>query len=90
MEGYRQMNDIGEKIKRKKFLIKFIQIFIGVLFLGLWELFSSFGLINSFIFSSPSRIFKTIIDLYKDNNLFYNIFVTLFELFISFGIGSLR
>ena len=30
----------------------------------------------------------TIVDLYKNNNLFNNIWVTLYELFISFGIGS--
>lgn len=82
-------DDIIKKIKRKKLLIKIIQISIGILFLSIWEILSSTGLINSFIFSSPSKIIKTIIELYKDNNLFNNIFVTLYELFISFGIGSL-
>lgn len=80
-----------EYIKREKsrnIIIKLIQVLIGVLFLIVWELLSSFNIINSFIFSSPSKIIKTVIDLYNNNNLFNNIFVTLYELFISFGIGS--
>jgi len=80
---------IIKEIKRRKNLIRFVQILIGVLFLGLWEILSRYGLINSFIFSSPSKIIMSIIDLYKNDNLFNNIFVTLYELFISFGIGSL-
>ena len=80
---------MNNNFKKRKILIKIIQISIGVMFLILWELFSKFELINSFIFSSPSRIISTIIDLYKNNNLFNNIFVTLYELFISFGLGSI-
>ena len=80
---------MNNNFKKKKILIKIIQIGIGLIFLILWELLSKFELINSFIFSSPSRIVSTIIDLYKNNNLFNNIFVTLYELFISFGLGSI-
>ena len=80
---------MNNNFKKKKILIKIIQIGIGLIFLILWELLSKFELINSFIFSSPSRIVSTIIDLYKNNNLFNNIFVTLYELFISFSLGSI-
>ena len=41
------------------------------------------------MFSSPSNIIKTIIDLYKDNNLFIHIFTTLYEIIMSFIIGSI-
>ena len=80
---------MNNNFKKKKILTKIIQIGIGLIFLILWELLSKFELINSFIFSSPSRIVSTIIDLYKNNNLFNNIFVTLYELFISFSLGSI-
>ena len=80
---------MNNNFKKRKILIKIIQISIGVMFLILRELFSKFELFNSFIFSSPSRIISTIIELYKNNNLFNNIFVTLYELFISFGLGSI-
>ena len=81
--------DYLKKEKLKNILVKIIQISIGLLFLIIWELLSSFNIINSFIFSSPLKIINTIIDLYKTNTLFNNIFVTLYELFISFGIGSI-
>ena len=41
------------------------------------------------MFSSPSRIFNTIINLYKDNNLFIHIFTTFYEIIISFILGSI-
>lgn len=83
------MNDFLKKEKRKNILVKGIQISIGVIFLVIWELLSRFNIINSFIFSSPTKIVITIVDLYKNNNLFNNIWVTLYELFISFGVGSI-
>ena len=82
------MNNYIKKEKRNNILVKVIQISIGIIFLISWELLSRFNIINSFIFSSPTKIVMTIIDLYKNNNLFNNIWVTLYELFISFGIGS--
>jgi len=78
-----------KKIKYENKKIKFIQIFLGLSFLLVWEILSRFNIINSFIFSSPSRVIKTIVDLYKNGTLFNNIFVTLYELFISFSLGSL-
>lgn len=82
------MNNYIRKEKRNNILVKVIQISIGIIFLLSWELLSRFNIINSFIFSSPTKIVMTIVDLYKNNNLFNNIWVTLYELFISFGIGS--
>lgn len=78
-----------KKIKLTKLFILVSQIFITIFFLLLWEILSSKGIINSFIFSSPSKIFKTIIDLYKNNNLLNHIYVTLRELIISFTLGTL-
>lgn len=82
------MNDVLKKIKREKRNIRIIQICLGLSFIILWEFLSRFNIINSFIFSSPSKIFVTIIELYKNNNLFNNIYITLLELFISFILGS--
>ena len=82
------MNDVLKRINREKRNIRIIQICLGLSFIILWELFSRFNIINSFIFSSPSKIFVTLIELYKNNNLFNNIYVTLLELFISFILGS--
>ncbi len=54
-----------------------------------WELLSKYGIINSFIFSSPSKIIKCLYDLHINNNLWIHIWVTLKEIFISFTLGTL-
>jgi NitT/TauT family transport system permease protein len=77
------------KIKREKILILSIQIFITLLFIISWELLSKYNIINSFIFSSPSKIIKCLYNLALENNLFYHIWVTVKEIFVSFTLGSL-
>ena len=83
------MNELRKKLKTEKYTIKILQFTIGISFILIWELLSRFNIINSFIFSSPTKIVKTIIDLYLENKLLTNIYVTLMELFISFGLGSI-
>ena len=78
-----------KKEKRKKYLIRIIQISILFIFITLWELLSKYNVINSFITSSPSNIIKTIIELYKQNNLFIHINTTINEVLLSFTITSL-
>ena len=78
-----------KKIKKDKLIINFFRVFIFIFFIGIWELLSRFNLIDTFMFSSPSNIIKTIIDLYKENNLFIHIFTTLYEIIISFILGSI-
>lgn len=80
-----------KKNKKRKNLIYLTQILIIIVFLIIWELLTKLGFINTFLFSSPSSIIKTIINLIKTNNLFNHILITLYELFIScflsLGIG---
>ncbi len=83
------MNEVLKKIKKEKRNIRITQITIGLSFIIIWELLSRFNIINSFIFSSPSKVLITIIDLCKNNNLFNNIYVTILELFVSFILGSI-
>ena len=73
--------------KREKLLIIFIQIFLIVTFFLLWEFLSQNNYINSFIFSSPTKIISTILELIKTNNLLPHIWTTLSEIFIAFFIG---
>ena len=73
-------------IKRKKILVLTSQILISVIFIITWELLSKYKIINSFIFSSPSMIIKTIINLFRSSKLIYHIWVTLYEVIISFII----
>ena len=74
-------------IKKRKRLILFTQIALTLLFLGLWEYLTYKEVLNSFIYSSPSNIIKTIYNLYLQNNLFIHIFTTLYEVIIAFILG---
>ena len=78
-----------KRIKRNNIIINIIRCLLFILLLIIWELLSKYKLIDVFMFSSPSRIFNTIINLYKDNNLFIHIFTTLYEIIISFILGSI-
>lgn len=76
-----------KKIKRNKLLIKLSQISLLIFFLVLWELLSRFNVINSFIFSSPSKVLSTLINLIRDNNLFIHIKTTTLEVLASFVLS---
>ncbi|MFT4105096.1 MAG: ABC transporter permease [Lacrimispora sp.] len=57
-----------------------------VLLLSLWELSASLGILNDFIFSSPSRMTLCFIDMVKDRSIFLHIGVTVMETIISFSL----
>lgn len=72
--------------RRRRRLVAFCQILILVLFVSLWEGTTRLGILNDFIFSSPSRIVKTFVTMAGDGTVFYHIGITLFETFLSFFI----
>lgn len=78
-----------KKKKRNKILILTIQLIIIIGLILIWELLAKYNIINTFISSSPSRILHTIINLYKDNNLFPHILTTIYETIISFSLGTI-
>ena len=77
------------KKKVNKFIILTIQLGILIAFVALWEILAVNGVIDTFILSSPSRILRTIVDLYSSGNLFYHISTTLIEAIIGFLIATL-
>ena len=78
-----------KRIRREKILILFIQILILFFLIFIWEYLSSRGIINSFIYSSPSKVLRTIVDLYNSNKLFNHILITVIETMISFILATL-
>ena len=55
-----------------------------IIFLASWEIAAYTGVLNSFIFSSPSRVAASIADMALDGSLFYHLGITLAETFLSF------
>ena len=78
-----------KKRKKEKIVITTFRILIIFSFLIMWEILARFNIINTFLFSSPSRIINTIIKLFNNGELFKHIFITLYEVFISFSLASI-
>lgn len=70
----------------RKRTIQTVRFFIFVFFLALWEITADLKIIDSFFFSSPSRIIKTVSEMAKDGSLFHHVGITLFETILSFTL----
>lgn len=78
-----QINYIKEYKNQR--LIIFISRFILLFsFLGIWEISSSFGLIDSFFFSSPGKVIALFLKMCENNEIWRHISITLAETIISF------
>lgn len=79
----RQLEYIKQKSKYKK-SVTLYRMIIFIVFLLLWQITASFGIIDSFIFSSPSKIIACFYGMLLDGTILHHIFVTLTETFFSF------
>lgn len=74
-------------LRRYRMHRRFVSIFrilLLVIFLTVWEFTSSHQIIDSFIFSSPSRIARCFFDMAVDRSIFRHLGVTLYETLVSF------
>ena len=78
-----------KKEKKKKILVHLTQILIIITLFSIWEILAKTDIINTFLYSSPSKIFSTILNMFNDNTLFNHIGITIYEVIISFIISSL-
>ena len=67
-----------------RLLVIFFRIFLLTGFLFLWEFCASHQIIDSFIFSSPSKIMNVLLLMISDHSIFLHLGVTLYETFVSF------
>lgn len=77
------------KYRKRRRIIRLLQFLIIVCFLSLWEITTRTGLVDSFIFSSPSRVAGTFLDMAADGTIFYHMGITLLETFVSFAVVNL-
>ena len=75
-----------KRLLYRKRLIATARILLAVAFFILWETAASLGWIDSFFFSSPSRVVSTAFSMAKEGALFLHIGTTLAETLISFGL----
>ena len=75
-------------IRKKKIWIIISQWGVLIVLLLSWELMALTGVIDAFIFSSPSRIISTLFTLWTDSNLLLHVGVTLYETVAGFLIAT--
>lgn len=76
------------KIKINKIAVFGTQVALLLAIIILWEILANLKIIDSFITSQPSRIFKTFINL-SSNDLLKHLGVTFYETFVGFISGTL-
>lgn len=83
-----QQNFLNKQKRHHRFVTA-VQIVIFVLLIGGWELSTRFNIIDSFIFSSPSRIINTIVSMINDKTFFYHTGITIYETLVSFSFVTI-
>ena len=76
-----------KNLKMKKITVFLFQVIIVVGFFIIWEILANKNIINSFVFSKPSKIWQTVLGLIESGSLFKHIFTTLNEVIIAFLLG---
>lgn len=70
--------------RKKHHFVTCWRILIFLSFLTLWEVSADLGWIDSFFFSSPSRVISCFLDMLTDGSLFLHLGITLWETIFSF------
>lgn len=78
-----------KKEKNRQIQIWIFRFAILAFILLSWELLALFGLIDTFILSSPSKIFKTLANLFVNDNMLFHIGITLYETIVGFIVAVL-
>ena len=85
----KEHEDYLKKVKRSRRKIIFARILILVVFFLLWEVLGNLKVIDPFLTSTPSRMFKSFMKLYNDGALINHITITCYETIIGFTLGTL-
>lgn len=73
-----------EKLHRRN--VRILRIMLLVLLLAVWEISARLGLINDFIFSSPTRVVTCFAEMVTDGSIFLHTGITVMETLISFAL----
>lgn len=76
-----------QKQKKRKILTWQIGLLIG--FIVLWESLAHLGIVDTFLVSRPSDIWKLFMSYLQDGSLFTHIAISVWETFLGFSIGTI-
>lgn len=75
--------------KRKARMITIVRWIILIVFFALWEVAGDLKWIDPFFISTPSRVFTSLVNIYKEGTIFTHIGVTCYETVLGFTLGML-
>lgn len=78
-----------KSVKREKYCIILTRLVILIAFFSLWEIAGRLKWIDSFLTSTPSKMYDSLIQIYAEGTLLYNIFITCFETVVGFILGTI-
>lgn len=76
-----------DKKRKKRLLVLTCQWGLLLLLTALWELLARLGVIDSFILSQPSRIWRTWATMLGEGELLLHLWVTVYETLVGFLLG---
>lgn len=77
-----------KNIKREKVKILLIQIALLIGILVLWEVLANYGIIETFLFSKPSDIYKLFIKYISNGELMKHVGISVYETVLGLVIGT--
>lgn len=78
----------GRGSSRRRLTVSLWRSLIVVGFLAVWEGIAYFRLINELFISRPTRVFPRIGEMLADPAIYYDLYLTMYEAFIAFGLGA--
>ena len=69
-ENLRSQEEFLARQKRNNKLISILRVLILLIFLAIWEVLSTYKVIDSFFFSSPFRIINLFINMCKNHTIY--------------------
>lgn len=73
--------------RKKKIVLTRLLILISIF--ALWEILGDFKIVDPFLTSTPSRMFKCLLKLYAEGALFENIWITCLETILGFLLSTI-
>jgi NitT/TauT family transport system permease protein len=78
-----------KSVKKEKYFVIFTRLVILIIFFSLWEIAGRLSWIDPFLTSTPSRMYKSFMQIYAEGTLLSHIFITCFETIVGFVLGTI-
>lgn len=74
--------------KTRAVAVHMLRLFLLVAFFALWEIAANTGAVDAFVVSSPSRVLKTVLSLYRNGELWRHVYTSCLETVVGFLLGT--